>query len=139
MVLAVIAVAHFAQADDARHILQLAIAIGRAGQAIERMVGDIELHHAAAQLGERRRLGVHLDAGRDRRVARGGRALAAFDLDEAHAARAERLLAIGGAELGHLDAGLVGRAHDRGALGHRDLEAVDLARHALLGLTAGVP
>ena len=50
MVLALIAVAHLAQADGARHVLQLAIAVGGAGQAIERMVGDVELHHAAAQL-----------------------------------------------------------------------------------------
>ena len=49
---ALIAVAHFAQADDARHILQFAVAIGRTGQAVERMIGDVQLHHAAADVGE---------------------------------------------------------------------------------------
>ena len=44
-----IAVAHLAQAHRAGHVLQLAIAIGRAGQAVERMVGDVKLHHALAQ------------------------------------------------------------------------------------------
>ena len=56
MVLAVIAVAHLAQADRAGHVLQFAVAVGGAGQAVERMVGDVELHHAAAQL--RQTLGV---------------------------------------------------------------------------------
>ncbi len=118
MVGAVIAVAHFAQADRARHVLQLAIAVGGAGQAVERMIGDVELHHAAAQLGEARRLGLHLHAGFDRRGAGGGRAPAAFDLDQAEAAGAEGVEAVGGAELRHLDAGFHGRAHDRGACRH---------------------
>ena len=50
VVLAVVAVAHLAQADRAGHVLQLAIAVGGAGQAVERMVGDVELHHVAAEL-----------------------------------------------------------------------------------------
>ena len=57
VVLAVIAVAHLAQADGAGHVLQLAVAVGGAGQAVERMVGDVELHHAAAQLLQPRRSG----------------------------------------------------------------------------------
>ena len=36
--LAVVAVAHLAQSDRAGHVLKLAIAIGRAGQAVERML-----------------------------------------------------------------------------------------------------
>ena len=48
VVVAFVAVAHVAQADDAGHVLQLAVAVRRAGQAVERMVGDIELHDAAA-------------------------------------------------------------------------------------------
>ncbi len=47
---AVVAVADVAQADRAGHVLQLAVAVGRAGQAIERMVGDVEFHHAAADV-----------------------------------------------------------------------------------------
>ncbi len=45
----VVAVAHFAQADHAGHVLQLAVAVRGAGEAVERMVGDVELHHVAAQ------------------------------------------------------------------------------------------
>ena len=33
-----------AQADHARHVLQFAVAVGRAGEAVERVVGDVELH-----------------------------------------------------------------------------------------------
>ena len=45
MVGALIAIAHLAQPDGASHVLQLAIPVGRAGQAIQRMVGDVQLHH----------------------------------------------------------------------------------------------
>ena len=56
------------------------------------MVGDVELHHAAAQLARAVSVCVsHLHARSHRRRARGRRALAAFDLDQAQAARAERL------------------------------------------------
>jgi hypothetical protein len=41
------AVTHLAQAHHAGHGLQLAVAVGGAGQAIQRMVGDVELHHIA--------------------------------------------------------------------------------------------
>ena len=47
---ALVAVAHVAQADRAGHVLQFAVAVGRAGQAIERVIGDVEFHHAAAQI-----------------------------------------------------------------------------------------
>ena len=93
VVLAFIAVADFAQADDARHVLQLAVAVRRAGQAIERVIGDVQLHHAAAQLGELGALRAHLHARLDQRRARRRIALAPFDLDQAQPARAERLRA----------------------------------------------
>ena len=48
MIAAVIAVAHIAQANRTGHVLKFAITIGRTGQAIKRMVGDIKLHHAFA-------------------------------------------------------------------------------------------
>ena len=78
VVLAVVAVAHVAQADGARHVLQLAVAVGGAGQAVERMVGDVELHHALADLLQPLGLGRHHHARRDRRGAGGGRAGAAL-------------------------------------------------------------
>ena len=62
VVLALIAVAHVAQADRARHVLQFAVAVGGTGQAVQRMVGDIELHHALAQLLQPLGLGVDHEA-----------------------------------------------------------------------------
>ena len=52
VVLARVAVAHLAQADGAGHVLELAVAVGRAGEAIERVIGDVELHHVAAHVRE---------------------------------------------------------------------------------------
>ena len=72
VVLALVAVAHLAQADRARHVLQFAVAVGGAGQAVERMIGDVELHHALAELLQPLGLGVHHHARRDRRRAGGG-------------------------------------------------------------------
>ena len=98
MVGAVIAVAHLAQADVARLGLQLAIAVGAAGEAVERMVGNVELHHAAPELLEPRRLRAHDHAFFGGRRAGGGRSPAALDLDEAEPAGAEGFEAVGRAE-----------------------------------------
>jgi hypothetical protein len=62
VVLALIAIAHVAQADSARHVLQLAIAVGRTSEAVEWMVGDVELHHALAELLQSFALGVDYEA-----------------------------------------------------------------------------
>ena len=131
--MAVIAVSHLAQAHRAGHVLQFAIAIGRAGQAVERVLGDIELHHALAEPLQSVGLGVHHHAFGDRRGAGGGRAVAALDLDQAKPAGAERVKHVGGAELGDLRAHLHRRAHDRGAFRHAQLDAVDGQRDLLLG------
>ena len=129
MVVAIVAVAHVAKPDRARHILQLAIAIGGAGQAIERMIGDVEFHHAAAELLQPFRLCTDDHALRDRRGAGRRRARAPIDLDEAKTAGAKGVERIRGAELGHLEARHRGRAHDRGAFGHFHHRAVhDRAR-----------
>ncbi len=69
MILALIAVADVAKADGACHVLQLAIAVRRAGQAVQWMVGDIELHHALAQLLQPLGLGMHHKSVHDRRGA----------------------------------------------------------------------
>ena len=86
MILAVEAITHVAQADSTGHILQFAVAIGRAGEAIERVVGDVQLHDVAPQLREGGRLRADRHAFLDRRRAGGGIAFAAFDFDEAHPA-----------------------------------------------------
>src|SRR3546814_3141572 len=52
-----VAVADVAQADGAGHVLQFAVAIGGTGQAVERMVGDVEFHDAATQLLQPREIG----------------------------------------------------------------------------------
>jgi hypothetical protein len=137
VVVALIAVAHLAQADDAGHVLQFAIAVGRAGQAVERVVGDVELHHPAAQLLEPLGLGVDDHAGRHRRGAGGRRAAPALDLDQAQPAGAEGLEAVGGAQLGDGDAGLGGRAHHEVPAGTVTVEAVDGQRDLLLGPGGG--
>src|SRR5579862_726418 len=128
MVLAGIAVADLAQTDLAGHVLQLAITIGGAGQAVERMVGDVELHHPAADLLEPLGLGRHDHAGRDRSGAGGGRAGPAGDLDEAQPAGSEGGDRVRRAQFRHLDPGVHRGAHDRGAFRHRDRLAVDRER-----------
>ena len=127
------AVAHVAQAGHARHVLQLAVAIGAAGQAVQGVVGDVELHHPFAQVLQFGGLGAHDHARFGRRGARSREAFAAFDLHQAQTARAEGLQAVGGAQLGHLNARFHGRAHERCALGHLHRVAVDLQGHGFVG------
>jgi hypothetical protein len=50
-------------------------------------------------------------------VQEAGKPLRPLDLDQAQAAGAEGLQAVGGAQLGHLDAGVHRGAHQRGACG----------------------
>ena len=132
VLLAVVTVAHLAQADGAGHVLQLAVAIGRAGEAIERVLRDVELHHALAQPLQPLGLGMHHHAFGDRRGAGGRRPGAALDLDQAKPAGAEGLDHVGRAQLRDLPAELDCRAHDGGAFRHRDRHAVDGERHRLL-------
>jgi len=122
-------VTHLAQAHRAGHVLQFAIAVGRTGQAVERVVGDVELHHAPADPAHLLGLGAHDHALGDRRGAGRGRAPPPVDLDDAEPARAERFERVRGAELRHLDTGLAGGAHDGGAGGHGHGKPVDTQRH----------
>ena len=78
MIFASVAVADLAQADGASLILQLAITVGRTGQAVQRVIGDVELHHALAKLGETLVLGMHHHVFVGRRRAGGGRAAPAL-------------------------------------------------------------
>ncbi len=86
MVRAIEAVAHFAQAGDACHVLQFAVAVGGAGQAVERVIGDVQLHHVTAQRLQTIGLRAHFHTGFDRRRARSGVAALAFDLDQTQTA-----------------------------------------------------
>ena len=83
---AIVAVSHFAQSNSTRHILQFAVAVGRAGQAIERVVGDVELHHATADILQPLRLRLHHHARHHRGGAGGWRPGAALDLHQAQPA-----------------------------------------------------
>ena len=125
MILAIIAVAHFAQADSTRHVLQFAIAIGGAGEAIERMVGDVELHDALAQRVQGVRLGADDHAFFCGGGAGGGGAATALDLDETETARAEGLERIGGAEFRDFGAHAHRGGHDGGACRNADADAVN--------------
>ena len=81
MVIALIAIANIAKAHGTCHILQFAIAIGSASKAIERMIGNIKLHHALADIFQT--LGLSMDDQPFHCGCRaGGRsAIAAFNLD----------------------------------------------------------
>ncbi len=125
VVLAGIAVAHIAKTHGAGHVLQLAVAVGRTGQAVERVIGNIEFHHALAQLLQPVRLGVNHHAGFNRCCAGGRCAAASVDLDKAEAAGTEGIDHVGRAELRDADAGFRGCAHHRRADRYGNLATVD--------------
>ena len=126
MVLALEAVPDLAQPDDPGHVLQLAVAIGRAGEAVEGVVGDVELHDAAADLRDVRGLGVHDHAVLARGGARGGGALSPVDIDDAEPAGAEGIEAVGGAQLRDGNPGLGRGSHHGGTGWDCHLDAVDV-------------
>jgi len=68
---------------------QFAVPIGRTGQAVERMVGDIQFHDAAPDVGELLVLRRDLHSGGNRSRARRGQSLHALDLNQAKTAGAE--------------------------------------------------
>ena len=129
-----IAVGSLGDARIGRHVLQLAVAVRRAGGAIERVIGDVEIKDSVAQLRKLGRLGRDLHARHDRGGTRGGIAFAALDLNQAQAAGAEGLQGVRGAQLRNLHISVHRRAHDRGAFGHRDRAPVDLERDRRLAV-----
>ena len=118
MVIAFVTVAHLAQAYFTGGVLQLTVAVGGAGEAVEGVIGDIQLHHIATQVGDFFGLRVDHHAVFRWRGARGRVALATLNFNHAHAARAVDFEAVGSAELGHFNTGFGSGAHHRGALGH---------------------
>ncbi len=124
-------VSNLAQTDCAGNILQLAVAVRRTGQAVERMVGDVKLHDVTTQSGKRFALRANLHACFDGRRARSGVAFAPLDLHEAHAARAEWLETVGRTKLGDIDAGLAGCAQDGRPCPDFRGQAVDLDLYGL--------
>ena len=133
MIGAVLAVAHFAHPDRAGHLLEFIVAGDRGGEAVKRMVGQVQLHHATAQRGARARwwwipsCQVRPAWCRTPAFRRGPR------FPQTDPAGAERFQHVGGAEFRNADAGIHRRAHDRSAGRHRDLLPVDRQRHLLGG------
>ena len=100
--------ARLARPERERLVLQRALAAAVADRAVERVVDEQELEHAVLDLSSpSSRLRVHDHAVGDGRRARGREAAHAFDLDEAHAAHADRLHALVPAEARDVDAVLL--------------------------------
>ena len=128
VIFALVAVAHLAQADRAGHVLEFAVAVGGAGQAVQRMIGDIEFHDATAHAGQALILGADLHALGDGRGAGGRQAASALDLDQTEPAGAEGIETVRRAQLRDLNADAGRRAHDGGAFGDGHAETVDFQR-----------
>ena len=120
-------VTHFTQTDRTGLILQFAIAICRTGQTIERMVGNIELHDALAQLLQVRGLRMDDHSGLYGRCATGGCAATSVDFHKAQAARSEAFQIVGGAQLGDRCSLIGRRAHDARSGRNRYLPAINRA------------
>ena len=134
VVLARISVANVPQTDGARHVLQFAVAVGRARQAVQRMIGNVELHDVAAHFRKPRVLRSHVHAVGHFGGARCRKAFGPLDFHQAQPAGAEGLEHVAGAEFWNVDAGQRGRADDHRALGNRHRLAVDGELHRRRGL-----
>ena len=93
-------IAHLAQANGTGDILQFAVAVGRAGEAIEGVIRNVEFHHPAPHLGDLLRLRVHHHALLNRLRAGGDQTAPAFHFNQTDATGTKRLQAVGGAQLG---------------------------------------
>ena len=74
------------QTHGTGHVLQFAVAVGRARQAVERMIGDVKLHDVTSNVGKATALRGHDHALRRLGRARRGEPAGALDLDETKAA-----------------------------------------------------
>ena len=93
------------------------------------MVGDIQLHHIAAQGGEPVGLGAHDHVRLHRRSAGRRVALHAVDFHQADTAGTKGFERVSGAQPRHLDARLCSSAHHRGACGHGHRPAINGQTH----------
>src|ERR1700742_3714782 len=137
MVFAFVTVPDFSQSDHSRHVLELAIPVCTARQAVERMIRNVKLHHAFAKLLQLRRRRTDLHPWLGQSGAGGGRSAPALDLHKAETAGAEGFLAVGGTKLRYADAGHNGRAHERCPRRDRYRSAVDLERDQSVGDARG--
>src|SRR5579862_8042419 len=136
VILALVAVANFCQADGGEHLLEFGGAAGGAFEHFARIVGRVQLHHALAKFFELRGLRENLHAIFARGGAGRGISAATFYFHEAEAAGTEGFKTVGSAELGNRNAGLGGSAKHGSACRNGDGLAVDfncdeIFRHAL--------
>ncbi len=118
-----------ARAPAVGDVLERALAALVAHRAVERVVDEQELDHGALGLVHAGGLRVHDHAVLDRRRAARLQLRDPLDLDQAHAAGADRLAELGlVAEDGDLDVAVLGRVDQHQVLGRRDLAAVDRER-----------
>ena len=126
MVLPLVAVADLPQPHGAGHVLQLAVAVGGTGEAVER---DGRRCTAPSRLGADRQAWLFwvrdLHPRLDGRGAGRGEALAALDLDQAEAAASRRPPGCRSRRASESRCRRCRGAHHRGAFGHRDRHAVD--------------
>ena len=76
--------------------LQFAVPVGRTGQAVQRMVGDVEFHHAATNVGKLLILRRHFHALCHGCRAGGRKSFHSLDFHQTHTAGAKCLELIGG-------------------------------------------
>jgi len=62
MVVTVETIPDFTQADGSGHVLQFTVTIRRTGQAIQGMIGDVQLHDVPPQFGQLSGLRANLHA-----------------------------------------------------------------------------
>ncbi len=97
MILAFVAIAYVAQTHDTGHILQFAVAVGGAGQAVERVVGNVQFHDVATQIVQLWGFRTNNHSFFDRSGARRRIATAAFNFYQAQATGAKGFQTVGGA------------------------------------------
>ncbi len=117
-----------AKADCPRLILKFAIPVRCAGQAIERVIRNVELHHALAQFLQEVRLRPHDHAGFDRGRATRGSPLSAVDFDKAQPTRSEAFEAVCRAQFWNCSSDFCCRTHHTCSFGNSDALTVDRQR-----------
>ena len=118
-----------ADAELRGEVLQLALVVPGAVEAVVRVVGEEQFDQRAAGVDGARRMGLHLEAGGRRKRAARHEAALALDLDHAHPARAARRQALVVAQRGNLDAGPPRRPEQRVAVLRLHLASVDFECH----------
>jgi hypothetical protein len=81
VVVAVVAIANIAKANNASHVLKFTVTICRTRQAIEWVIGDVELHNILAKLGQLSGLSANYHAFFGRSCTGGRSATTTVDFD----------------------------------------------------------